>query len=64
LISEFLASDHGAQTVQPLGAQGVSEANAQQLSSHAAGAAYTHVEERHFGLMGEHAGRSSSRTSS
>jgi len=58
LISEFVASEHGAQAVQALGAQGVSEADAQQFLSHAAGAAYTHVDEQHSGLMGEHAGRS------
>jgi len=58
LISEFLASDHGAQAVQALGAQGVSEADAQQILTHSAGAAVAHVEEHHAGLLGEHAGRS------
>lgn len=58
LISEFLASDHGAQAVQALGEQGVNEADAQQLLSHATGAAYEHVEAQNAGLMGEHAGRS------
>ncbi len=58
LISEFLASEHGAQAVQALGAQGVSETDAQQLLSHSTEAAYAHVEEQHAGLMGEHAGKS------
>jgi hypothetical protein len=58
LISEFLASDHGAQAVQALGAQGIGETDAQQLLAHAAGAAADHVEEQHAGLMGEHPGKS------
>ena len=58
LISEFLASEHGAQAVQALGAQGVSEADAQQLLGQAAGAAYEHVESQNTGLLGEHAGKS------
>lgn len=58
LISEFLASEHGAQAVQALGAQGIGQADAQQLLSHAAGAAADHVEEQHAGLMGEHPGKS------
>lgn len=57
-ISEFLNSEHGAQAVQALGAQGVSEADAQQLLTHAAGASYAQVEEQHSGVMGEHAGKS------
>ena len=43
LISEFLASDHGAQAVQALGAQGVDAAGAQVLLGHAAEAATAHV---------------------
>ena len=39
LVSEFLASDHGAQALQALGAQGVSDADARDLLSHATGAA-------------------------
>lgn len=58
LISEFLASDHGAQAVQALGAQGVDAASAQALLGHAAEAATAHVEAQHAGLLGEHAGRS------
>jgi hypothetical protein len=58
LISEFLASEHGAQATQALGAQGVSEADAQQLLSHAAEAVHAHVEAQDPGLMGEHAGKS------
>ena len=58
LISEFLASEHGAQAVQALGAQGVSEDDAQQLLTHVAGAAAEHVEAQNPGLMGEHAGKS------
>ncbi|HEX7688902.1 MAG TPA: hypothetical protein VF453_14405 [Burkholderiaceae bacterium] len=58
LISEFLASEHGAQAVQALGAQGIGQADAQQLLTHATGAAVDHVEEQHAGLMGEHPGKS------
>jgi hypothetical protein len=58
LISDFLASDHGGQAVQALGAQGIGAADAQQLLAHAAGAAADHVEEQHAGLMGEHPGKS------
>jgi hypothetical protein len=59
LISEFLASDHGAQAVQALGAQGVSEADAQQVLATATEAAHAHVEEQASGgLLGEHAGKS------
>ena len=58
LISEFLSSDHGAQAMQALSAQGVGQADAQQLLSHAAGAAAEHVEEQHAGLLGDHPGKS------
>lgn len=58
LVSEFLASEHGAQAVQALGAQGVSEADAQQLLGTAAEAVHAHAEEQGAGLMGEHAGKS------
>ncbi|MBS0293485.1 MAG: hypothetical protein JSS01_13325 [Proteobacteria bacterium] len=58
LISEFLASDHGAQAVQALGQQGISGDDAQQLLSQATEAAHAHVEEQQQGLMGEHAGKS------
>lgn len=58
LISEFLASEHGAQAVQALGAQGIGQADAQQLLTHATGAAVDHVEEQHADLMGEHPGKS------
>jgi hypothetical protein len=59
LISEFLASDHGAQAVQALGAQGVGESDARELLAHAAGAAAEHVEtQQSAGLMGEHSGKS------
>lgn len=58
LISEFLASEHGAQAVQALGAQGVSEDDAQPILTHAAGAAAGHVEEQNAGLLGEHPGKS------
>ena len=39
LVSEFVASNHGAQALQALGAQGVSDADARDLLSHATGAA-------------------------
>lgn len=63
LVSEFLASDHGAQALQALGAQGLSEADAQQVLGHAASAAAEHVEQQHQaggggGLLGEHSGKS------
>lgn len=58
LISEFLASEHGAQATRALGDQGYSEADAQQLLSQATEAAHAHVEEQNSGLMGEHAGKS------
>jgi len=58
LISEFLASSHGAQAVQALGAQGVSEDDAQDMLGHAVGAVHEHVETQNAGLMGEHAGKS------
>lgn len=58
LISEFLASDHGAQAVQALGAQGISEADARQLLGHATEAVQAHAQEQDGGLMGEHAGKS------
>lgn len=58
LISDFLSSDHGAQALQALTAQGMSDADAQQALTHAAAAASEHVEEQHAGLMGAHPGRS------
>jgi len=58
LVSEFLASEHGAQATQALAAQGVSADDAQQLLGHAASAAYDHVEEQNAGIMGEHPGKS------
>jgi hypothetical protein len=58
LISEFLASDHGAQAVQALGAQGVSEEDAQQLLGHATEAVHAHAEEQNAGMLGDHAGKS------
>jgi hypothetical protein len=58
MISEFLSSEHGAQAVQALGAQGVSEFEAQQLLAQAAGAAHEHVQEQSAGLMGDHPGKS------
>lgn len=58
LVSEFLASSHGEQAVQALGAQGISAPDAQQLLGHATEAVHAHVEEQSPGLMGEHAGRS------
>ena len=58
LISEFLASDHGAQAIQALGAQGVNAADAQEYLSNAAGAAAEHVDSQGTGLMGEHSGKS------
>jgi len=58
LVSEFLASEHGAQAMQALGAQGLNEADAQQLLGHATEAVHAHAEEQSPGLMGEHAGKS------
>ncbi|MBS0445002.1 MAG: hypothetical protein JSR59_03530 [Proteobacteria bacterium] len=60
LVSEFLASDHGAQAVQALGAQGVNADDAQQILAHAAAGAAEHVETTapSGGLLGEHAGKS------
>jgi hypothetical protein len=58
LVSEFLASDHGAQAVQALGAQGVNESDAKQLLGQATEAVHAHAEEQGSGLLGEHAGKS------
>lgn len=58
LITEFLASEHGAQATQALSAQGINAADAQQLLSQATEAAHAHVEQQNSGLMGEHAGKS------
>ncbi len=49
LVSEFLASDHGAQAMEALRAQGVDDGTAQQLLSHAAVAAHAQAEEHHGG---------------
>lgn len=43
LLSEFLASGHGAQAMDALRAQGVDDATAQQLLGHAAEAAHAHA---------------------
>ena len=58
LISEFLGSDHGAQAVQALTAQGMSEADAQQMLGHAAAAVHDHAEQQGSGLLGENSGTS------
>lgn len=58
LISEFLDSEHGAQAVQALSAQGVSEADAQQLLGHAAAAVHERANEQSTGLLGDHASKS------
>jgi len=58
LVSEFLASNHGAQALQALGTQGVSDADARDLLSHATGAAVDHVESQNTGMMGDHPGKS------
>ncbi|CAM3654487.1 hypothetical protein [Roseateles saccharophilus] len=58
LLSEFLSTEHGAQAMQALTAQGYSDADAQQLLGHATEAAQAHVEEQHAGLMGSHPGKS------
>lgn len=49
LVAEFLASDHGAQALQALQAQGVDGDTAQQLLGNAAEAAHAHAEEHHGG---------------
>lgn len=55
LVSEFLSSDHGAQALQALTAQGVSEADAQQMLGHVAEAAHAHATEQGGGgLTTEH----------
>jgi len=46
LISEFLASDHGAQATQALQAQGISAEDAQQMLGHAVDVTHAHVEEQ------------------
>jgi len=56
LISEFLASDHGAQATQALAAQGISSDDAQQMLSHAVDATHAHVEEQ-AATSGAHTGR-------
>ena len=58
LVSEFLASEHGAQATQALAAQGINADDAQQMLGQAAETAHAHVEEQGGGLMGEHAGKS------
>lgn len=58
LVSEFLASEHGAQAVQALAAQGIEETDARQLLGQAAEAAHAHVEEQHADLLGAHSGKS------
>ena len=58
LISEFLASEHGAQAVQALDAQGIAAPDAQQLLGTAAEAIHTQAGEQSTGLLGEHAGKS------
>jgi hypothetical protein len=58
LISEFLNSDHGAQAVQALAAQGISADDAQEMLGHAAAAVHEHAEQQNAGLLGEHAGKS------
>lgn len=49
LVSEFLASDHGAQAMGALREQGVDDATAQQLLGHAAEAAHAQATEHHGG---------------
>jgi hypothetical protein len=57
-VSEFLASEHGAQANQALAAQGISADDAQGLLSQAAEAAHDQASQQPSGLMGEHAGKS------
>ena len=58
LVSEFLSSTQGTQATNALSAQGISQADSQQLLSQAATAAHEHVEEQSPGLLGDHAGKS------
>lgn len=58
LISEFLASQHGAQAVQALGAQGIATPDAQQLLATAAEAVHSQAADQSTGLLGDHAGKS------
>lgn len=57
-ISEFLASEHGAQAMQALDAHGISGSDAQQILGHAAEAVHTEGQQQAGGMLGEHAGRS------
>jgi hypothetical protein len=59
LMQTFLSSEHGAQAVQALQAQGVSPESAEQYLGHAlqAGMDHTHEHAQSGGLLGEHPGR-------
>lgn len=62
LVSEFLASEHGAQAAQALSAKGFSEADTQQLLGQATEAAHDQVVQQGAqpggGILGDHAGKS------
>lgn len=58
LVNAFLNSEHGAQAVDALKAQGMSGDDAQQALAHAATAVHEHAEQQNAGLMGDHAGKS------
>ncbi|SAK87508.1 hypothetical protein AWB76_06185 [Caballeronia temeraria] len=58
LVSEFLASEHGAQATQALTDQGFSTEDSQQMLGTAAQTAHAHAEEQNAGLMGNHPGKS------
>jgi len=55
---EFLASEHGQAALGALGAQGVSADQAQEMLTHAAGAAHSSVEQHGSSLLGDHPGKS------
>ena len=60
LISGFLSSEHGAQAMSAVQAQGVSPEDAQAYLSHATQAVADHVNDhaQSTGLLGEHPGKS------
>ncbi|SAK72759.1 hypothetical protein AWB77_03179 [Caballeronia fortuita] len=58
LVSEFLASEHGAQATQALTDQGFSTEDSQQMLGTAAETAHAHAEEQNAGVMGNHPGKS------
>jgi len=60
LINTFLSSEHGAQAMSALQAQGINADDARNFLGHAAQAGQDHVNDhaRSTGLLGEHPGKS------